>query len=102
MHHIFRVGYGVMLMELTGKAQRQETLFDNALIREKAAKAMAVMDAINRVLGLGMMHSSAVGILQRWAMHSENRSPRYTTQWNELPVAHEYTVKSLLKRHAGI
>lgn len=92
LRHIFRAGYGykkcgVMLMELTVKAHRQETLFDDAAPRERAVKAMAVMDSINRIWGRGTLHTGAAGTSQRWAMRSENRSPRYTTQWAELPVA---------------
>jgi DNA polymerase V len=92
LRHIFREGYqykkcGVMLMELTDKAQRQETLFDDVAARERASKAMAVMDSINRVWGRGTLRSGAAGGSKRWAMRSENRSPRYTTQWEELPVA---------------
>lgn len=78
---------GVMLMELTVKAQRQETLFDDVAARDRAAKTMAVMDSINRVWGRGTLCSGAAGGSKRWAMRSENRSPRYTTQWDELPVA---------------
>jgi DNA polymerase V len=78
---------GVMLMELTVKAQRQETLFDDVAARERAAKTMAVMDSINRVWGRGTLRSGAAGGSKRWAMRSENRSPRYTTQWDELPIA---------------
>jgi DNA polymerase V len=92
LRHIYRAGFaykkcGVMLMELSAKAQRQETLFDDAAARDRAAKTMAVMDAINRVWGRGTLRSGAAGISQRWAMRSENRSPRYTTNWQELPVA---------------
>ena len=92
LRHIFRKGYqykkcGVMLMELTVKAQRQETLFDDVAARERASKTMAVMDSINRVWGRGTLRSGAAGGSKRWAMRSENRSPRYTTQWEELPIA---------------
>lgn len=76
-----------MLKELTVKAQRQETPFDHVVAREKAAKTMAVMDSINRVWGRGTLRSGATGGAKRWAMRSENRSPRYTTQWEELPIA---------------
>ena len=92
LRHIFRSGYsykkcGVMLMELTIKTQRQETLFDDVTTRDKAAKMMAIMDSINRVWGRGTLRSGAAGTSQLWAMRSENRSPRYTTKWEELPVA---------------
>lgn len=92
LRHIFRSGYaykkcGVMLMELSAKVQRQETLFDNAPSRDRATKTMAVMDAINREWGRGTLRSGAAGMSQRWAMRSEKRSPRYTTRWDELPIA---------------
>lgn len=90
---IYRAGFGykkcgVMLMELSAKAQRQETLFDSDVqARAKSAKAMAVMDAINSVHGRGTLRPGASGVSKRWAMRSDNRSPRYTTCWDELPVA---------------
>jgi DNA polymerase V len=92
LRHIYRDGYaykkcGVMLMELSVKAKRQETLFDDSAARAKSAKAMAVMDKLNLAYGRGTIRVGAAGVAQRWAMRSENRSPRYTTNWNELPVA---------------
>lgn len=96
LQHIYRADFGykkcgVMLMALTAKGQRQETLFDDAVVcarSAKSAKAMAVMDAINGVWGSGTLRTGAAGISKRWAMRSENRSPRYTTCWEELPIAH--------------
>ena len=90
--HIYRAGFaykkcGVMLMELSVKAQRQATMFDDADARAKSAKAMAVMDKLNLTYGRGTIRVGSAGVTQRWAMRSENRSPRYTTCWNELPVA---------------
>jgi DNA polymerase V len=92
LRHIYRKGFaykkcGVMLMHLTQKTQRQETLFDDVAARERSAKTMAVMDAINRTWGRGTLRSAATGVSKRWAMRSENRSPRYTTCWTELPMA---------------
>ena len=75
-------------MELTVKAQRQETLFDDVAPRERATKTMAVMDSINSVWGRGTLRSGAAGGSKGWAMRSEHRSPRYATQWEELPVVH--------------
>lgn len=92
LKHIYRPGYsykkcGVMLMELTAKQQRQETLFDDAAARAKSAKVMVAMDAVNSVWGRGTLRTGAAGMSKGWAMRSENRSPRYTTCWNELPMA---------------
>ena len=92
LRHIYRPGYsykkcGVMLMELTTKLQRQETLFDDAAARAKSAKLMVAMDAVNSVWGRGTLRTGAAGMSKGWAMRSENRSPRYTTSWDELPMA---------------
>jgi DNA polymerase V len=89
---IYRPGYsykkcGVMLMELTAKQQRQETLFDDAPARAKSANLMMTMDAVNGVWGRGTLRTGAAGMSKGWAMRSENRSPRYTTSWDELPMA---------------
>ena len=93
LRRIFRDGYaykkcGVMLMELQDKHIRQETLFDDPQARVRSARVMVALDAVNRVWGRGTLRTAASGITQRWAMRSENRSPRYTTHWRELPVAH--------------
>ena len=91
LRRIYRAGFsykkcGVMLMELSTKANRQETLFDDATARRRSAKTMAVLDAINKEWGQGTLRVAAAGVTKRWAMRSDNRSPRYTTQWDELPV----------------
>lgn len=92
LKHIYRPGYsykkcGVMLMELTAKHQRQETLFDDAAARAKSTKLMVALDAVNSVWGRGTLRTGAAGMSRRWEMRSENRSPRYTTCWDELPKA---------------
>ena len=46
---------------------------------------MAAMDAVNDVYGRDTVRSAASGTKKRWVMRSENRSPRYTTRWDELP-----------------
>ena len=88
---IFRPGFrykktGIMLTLLSDKATRQTTLFDDPTARMKSERLMVAMDAINREFGRGTVRSGASGVEQRWAMRSENRSPRYTTRWDELPV----------------
>jgi DNA polymerase V len=87
---LFKPGYkykkaGIMLTLLSDKAARQATLFDDAEARGRSASLMAAMDAVNRQYGRHTLRSGASGISQQWAMRSENRSPRYTTRWDELP-----------------
>ena len=89
---IFKPGYqykkaGIMLTLISDKAKRQETLFDDPLQRAQSAKLMAAMDAINAEFGRDTVRTGANGTEKRWAMRSENRSPRFTTRWDELPIA---------------
>ena len=89
---IFKPGYqykkaGIMLTLISDKAKRQQTLFDDPLQRAQSANLMAAMDAINAQFGRGTVTTGANGTEKRWAMRSGNRSPRFTTQWDELPIA---------------
>lgn len=88
---IYRSGYcykkaGVMLTLLSDKQARQASIFDNLVVTQRSTKLMAALDMINHDHGHGMVRSGVSGFTQRWAMRNENRSPRYTTRWDELPV----------------
>lgn len=88
---IYRPGFrykkaGVMLTLLSEKEVRQATLFDDPVASEKSSRLMAAMDAINQEFGRRTVRSGVSGVEQRWAMRAENRSPRYTTRWDELPI----------------
>lgn len=92
LKEIFREGYhykksGVLLMGLQAQGTIQSTLFDDATKQTKSAKMMSVMDAINRKMGQGSVTIAASGIRNNWAMRRERKSPSYTTDWNELPIA---------------
>ena len=74
-----------MLSLLTDKSEIQATLFDNPEVGARSARLMAAMDAVNTHYGRDTLRSGASGIEHRWATRAENRSPRYTTRWDELP-----------------
>ncbi len=87
---IFRPGCrykkaGIMLSLLSDKAARQGSLFDDPEARVRSARRMAVLDAINRQFGRDTLRSGASGTTRPWGARSENRSPHYTTRWDELP-----------------
>lgn len=91
LRRLYRHGFsykkcGIMLMSLSTKAERQQTLFDDDQMREKSARTMQVMDHINRIWGRGTLRSAAIGVEQAWKMRADMRSPRYTTCWEELPI----------------
>ena len=88
---IYRPGFrykktGVVLSLLSAKAARQATLLDDPTALVRSERLMATMDAVNREFGREMLRSGSSGFKKRWAMRAENRSPRYTTRWEELPV----------------
>lgn len=89
---IFRPGYrykkaGILLPLLSAKSTRQVTLFQDEPILARSSRLMATMDAVNRQFGKGVLRTGASGTTRRWAMRANNRSPRYTTRWDELPEA---------------
>lgn len=45
---------------------------------------MACIDAINARYGWGTVRFAASGFVQGWQMRANNRSPHYTTAWEEL------------------
>lgn len=88
---MYRSGYrykkaGVMLTLLSDKHARQASIFDNLVVTQRSTKLMAALDMINRDHGRGTVRSGVSGFTQHWAMRNENRSPRYTTRWDELPI----------------
>jgi DNA polymerase V len=92
LREIYRVGFGykksgVLLMALQPKGTIQAALFDDPAEQAKSAKLMQVMDSINRRMGKGSLTIAASGTRQRWAMRRDRKSPNYTTEWGELPVA---------------
>lgn len=76
----------MLLTLLSDKNSRQSTLFDDQAAREKSTRLMAAIVAINRAYGRDTVHLAVSGTQQRWAMRAGNRSPNYTTRWDELPL----------------
>jgi len=78
---------GIILLLLSDKRIEQRALFDNVDSARRSAQLMAVIDAVNRQFGRHTLRSAAMGTQHRWAMRADRRSGRYTTSWDELPVA---------------
>ena len=76
---------GIMLMELTPETQIQRSLFSTQDL-EKSQVLMQTMDAVNQRFGKETLKLAATGKNPPWVMRSDSRSPRYTTDWKELPV----------------
>ncbi len=92
LRRIFRSGHaykkaGVLLMELSPVAHRQHSLFDSGATGEHSGRVMAAMDAVNALYGRDSLHLGSAGTRPRWTTRADNRTPRYTTDWSELPKA---------------
>ena len=70
---------------LSDKATQQGALFSELGGGQQSARLMATMDAVNREFGRNTLRAAASGIANAWAMRAGNRSPCYTTRWEELP-----------------
>jgi DNA polymerase V len=92
LKQIYQTGFrykkaGVILNLISDKPTVQQSLFDDIESKGKSAHLMKAMDEINNRFGNAVIRSAATGTKQAWQMRSGNKSPNYTTQWDELPVA---------------
>ena len=74
---------GVVLFELSRSDAVNGDLFDRP--DEKNVAIAAVMDRINARYGRDTLFLAGAGIRRPWNMKRNFLSPRYTTNWNELP-----------------
>jgi DNA polymerase V len=91
LKQIYQAGFkykkaGVMLSLLADKPTVQQSLFDDIHVKGKSAGLMKAMDSINNRFGNAVIRSAASGTTQNWQMRSGNKSPNYTTRWDELPI----------------
>lgn len=88
VEQIFREGYqyqkvGVMLAGIIPRNKNQYTLFDRP-DREQMDKISDIMDKINKEMGAWTISYAATGTKRDWMTRADLKSPRYTTNWNEL------------------
>lgn len=87
---IFKPGYqykkaGVMLTEIVPVRHQQINLF-TSLDTEKP-ELMQAVDRINQKWGRETVQVAAAGLTKPWKMVQSLKSPAYTTNWSQLPVA---------------
>lgn len=78
---------GVMLSELVTAHSVQIDMFNQAQSSPKSAALMNAMDSINRKMGKESIKLASEGFKRPWRMKQGNKSPSYTTKWNDIPVA---------------
>lgn len=92
LRRIYRSGYryqkaGVMLSEIVSNECRQADLFQSEAESSKRGRLMKVLDQVNALMGRHSLKLASEGFRQPWKMKQGNRSPAYTTRWEELPCA---------------
>ena len=65
----------------------QGDLFDDTP-QSVPSRLYSVVDELNACLGSNTVFSAAEGIERKWKMNRARLSPRATTCWSELPIAH--------------
>ncbi len=63
----------------------QASLFDSQEEKIRNKQMMSVLDTVNANMGSGTLHFAATGFTKVMQMRQLQRSPRYTTHWDELP-----------------
>lgn len=89
LREVFRLGYrykkaGVMLLEITSKDRIQKNLFVKEGESDQSSRVAEAMDEINKKFGRHTVIPASTGLQRDWYMKQDSRSPRYTTDWNEL------------------
>lgn len=88
LHLIYKAGYrykkvGVNLLGIIPEHYVQGNLFE--LPSTSNSKLAQVVDRLNLKFGKSKVSSALVGTrIKEWELIKEERSPRYTTQWNEM------------------
>ncbi|HJP95977.1 MAG TPA: Y-family DNA polymerase [Candidatus Saccharimonadales bacterium] len=80
---------GVFLYDLVPEAALQTDVFGAADLpgHDKSKARMQAVDAINKKFGKGRVYYAAEDLSKSWRPKGGIRSPRYVSQWSELPVA---------------
>lgn len=86
---MFRPGFnyskaGVMLSELVDRDRVPMDLFGYDQAPEKSAALMAALDKVNGKFGRGTLTTGVAAKAGNWRMRQGNRSPCYTTRWEDL------------------
>ena len=91
MRQLYRPSYayrrcGIMLTELSPRDAQQVNLFTDAHYDGGKAALMSALDRVTAEWGNDALKHAREGLDQGWRMRQHNRSPRYTTRWDEVPV----------------
>jgi len=79
----------ILLHDLVGQRQLQTDLLGHVDLGldQRSQARLSALDDLNQRYGKRTVRYAAEDLNQRWAPKYQLRSPRYTTNWQELPIA---------------
>ncbi|PIS01239.1 MAG: hypothetical protein COT84_03295 [Chlamydiae bacterium CG10_big_fil_rev_8_21_14_0_10_35_9] len=75
---------GVLLTDFIEGSSYQTDIFENTQKEQKKNRAMQAIDQINQHYDKTALYFASEGVHKKWKSASAQRSPRYTTSWEEL------------------
>jgi len=90
---IYKTGFfykkaGVLINDILPVSNYQKGLFDDIESQEKSESLMKAMDGINNKMGSGTIKFIGEGLEKNWGAKAEKKTPCYTTNIDEIPVAY--------------
>jgi DNA polymerase V len=90
LESIYRPGYrylkaGVGLLDVCDRAFNQFDLFHSGQAA-RSEKMMQILDKTNITHGRNTLFLGSEGVVKKWAMRQQYKSPSYTTKWTDIPV----------------
>ena len=76
---------GVGLLDVCDRQFNQFDLFHSGQ-SVHSEKLMQLLDKTNARHGRNTLFLGAEGVVQKWAMRQQYKSPAYTTRWGDLPI----------------
>ena len=93
LKEIYRPNYhykktGIFVTGLIAESEIQPDLFSAPSESSNRTNNLdRIVDGLNRKLGRNAIRYGSMGVKQEWAMLQENRSQKFTTRWDDLPIA---------------
>jgi DNA polymerase V len=82
-HRYLKAGVG--LLDVCGREFNQFDLFHSGQ-SVRSERMMKILDKTNVVHGRNALFLGSEGVVRKWVMRQQYKSPSYTTRWTDIPV----------------
>lgn len=89
---IYKTGFnyqkaGVVLFDIRPESDKQSDLFEDSSKLQNSENEQVTIEKINYKFGSGKIFLASSGTRKPWKMKSDKQSPKYTSNFGELPIA---------------